>query len=84
MFHQALVYLHLGFYANAFASRSPTLDTVFFFIYGGNTAGDGRVEIFRYDRVGQQLDFNTVINNTGFGVIGNLIDTTVSDGKTQI
>ena len=66
-------------YANAFASRSPTLDTAF---YGGNTAGDGRVEIFRYDRVGQQLDFNTVIN-TGFGVIGNLIDTTVSDEKLK-
>ena len=63
-------------YANAFASRSPTLDTVF---YGGNTAGDGRVEIFKYDRLGEQLDFNTVINNTGRGVIGNLIDTTVSD-----
>ena len=30
-------------YANAFASRSPSLDTVF---YGGNSAGDGRVEIF--------------------------------------
>ena len=67
-------------YANALASRSPSLDTVF---YGGNTAGDGRVEIFRYDRVGQQLDFNTVINNTGFGVIGNLIDTTVSDEKLK-
>ena len=67
-------------YANAFASRSPTLDTVF---YGGNSAGYGRVEIFRYDRVGQQLDFNTVINNTGFGVIGNLIDTTVSDEKLK-
>ena len=67
-------------YANAFASRSPTLDTVF---YGGNSAGDGRVEIFRYDRVGQQLDFNTVINNTGFGVIGNIVDTTVSDEKLK-
>ena len=67
-------------YANAFASRSPSLGTVF---YGGNSAGDGRVEIFRYDRVGQQLDFNTVINNTGFGVIGNLIDTTVSDEKLK-
>ena len=53
------------------------------FFYGGNPAGDGRIEIFRYDRVGQQLDFNTVINNTGFGVIGNLIDTTVSDQKLK-
>ena len=68
-------------YANAFASRSPSLDA--FFFYGGNTAGDGRVEIFRYDRVGQQLDFNTVINNTGFGVIGNIADTTVSDERLK-
>ena len=29
------------------------------------------------------MDFNTVINNTGFGVIGNLIDTTVSDEKLK-
>ena len=55
----------------------------FFLFYGGNTAGDGRVEIFRYDRVGQQLDFNTVINNTGPGVIGNIVDTTVSDEKLK-
>ena len=67
-------------YGNAFGARSTTNDTVF---YGGNTAGDGRVEIFRYDRVGQQLDFNTVINNTGFGVIGNIVDTTVSDEKLK-
>ena len=29
------------------------------------------------------MDFNTVINNTSFGVIGNLIDTTVSDEKLK-
>ena len=68
-------------YANAFGARTTTNDT--FFFYGGNTAGDGRVEIFRYDRVGQQLDFNTVINNTGFGVIGNIVDTTVSDERLK-
>ena len=67
-------------YGNAFGARTTTNDTVF---YGGNTAGDGRVEIFRYDRLGQQLDFNTVINNTGFGVIGNIVDTTVSDERLK-
>ena len=67
-------------YGNAFGARTTTNDTVF---YGGNPAGDGRVEIFRYDRVGQQLDFNTVIDNTGFGVIGNIVDTTVSDERLK-
>ncbi len=67
-------------YGNAFGARSTTNDTVF---YGGNPAGDGRIEIFRYDRVGQQLDFSTVIDNTCFGVIGNIVDTTVSDERLK-
>ena len=67
-------------YANAIGSRTVNQDTVF---YGGNTAGDGRVEIFRYDRTGEQLDFNTIINNTGRTIVGTLQDTTVSDERLK-
>ena len=67
-------------YANAFATRSFNQDTVY---YGGNTAGDGRVEIFRYDRSGEQLDFNTIINNSGRTIVGNLQDTIVSDERLK-
>ena len=35
----------------------------------------------RYDYSAEALDFNTIIDNTGRSVIGNKVDTTVSDER---
>ena len=67
-------------YGDFFRARNFNADMVF---EGGNTTGDGRVEIFRYEYANEQLDFNTAINNTGRPVIGNIQDTTVSDEKLK-
>ena len=67
-------------YGNLFKSRSLGYDTIF---YGSNTGATARVEYMRYNYAGESLDFNTVIDNTGLAVIGNIVDTTVSDKKLK-
>ena len=68
-------------FANTYATRSENTDTVF---RGNPPAGTGtRVEYVRYDYANSQLLYSCIINNTGRNVIGNLIDTTVSDEKLK-
>ena len=67
-------------YGNLFKSRSLGYDTIF---YGSNTGATARVEYMRYNYAGESLDFNTAIDNTGLAVIGNIVDTTVSDKKLK-
>ena len=65
-------------YGNSFKNRTLTSDTVF---YGANSAGDNRVEYMKWNRTDQSLDFNAPIDNTNIAVIGNIVDTTVSDER---
>ena len=67
-------------YGNLFKSRSLGFDTIF---YGSNTGATARVEYMRYNYAGESLDFNTVIDNTGLQVIGNIVDATVSDERLK-
>ena len=68
-------------FANTYTTRSENTDTVF---RGNPPAGTGtRVEYARYDYANSQLLYSCIINNTGRNVIGNLIDTTVSDEKLK-
>ena len=67
-------------YTNEYRPRSSNTDTVW---YGLLSSGTGSAEIFRYDYSAEALDFNTIIDNTGRSVIGNLIDTTVSDERLK-
>ena len=68
-------------FANTYTTRSENTDTVF---RGNPPAGTGtRVEYVRYDYANSQLLYSCIINNTGRNVIGNLIDTTVSDEKLK-
>ena len=67
-------------YGNLFKSRSLGFDTIF---YGSNTGATARVEYMRYNYAGESLDFNTVIDNTGRSIVGNIIDTTVSDERLK-
>ena len=65
-------------FANEFLNRTRQYDTVF---WGSHPTADSRVEYMRYNYAGESLDFNTVIDNTGLAVIGNIVNTTVSDKK---
>ena len=65
-------------FANEFLNRTRQYDTVF---WGSHPTADSRVEYMRYNYAGESLDFNTVIHNTGLAVIGNIVDTTVSDER---
>ena len=67
-------------YGNSFKNRNLISDTIF---YGANTAGDNRVEYMRWNRTNQSLDFNAPIDNTNIAVIGNIVDTTVSDERLK-
>ena len=67
-------------YGNSFKNRTLTSDTVF---YGANSAGDNRVEYMKWNRTDQSLDFNAPIDNTNIAVIGNIVDTTVSDERLK-
>ena len=67
-------------YCNSFTNRTLTSDTVF---YGANSAGDNRVEYMKWNRTDQSLDFNAPIDNTNIAVIGNIVDTTVSDERLK-
>ena len=68
-------------YCNSFKNRTLTSDTVF---YGANSAGDNRVEYMKWNRTDQSLDFNAPIDNTNIAVIGNIVDTTVSDERLKL
>ena len=67
-------------YANEYLNRTSTYDTVF---YGANSTSDGRVEYMKWNRADQSLDFNAPIENTNIAVIGNIVDTTVSDERLK-
>ena len=67
-------------FGNRFWNRSFLSDTTFF---GSNVAGDDRVEYMRWNYASQQLDFNAPIDNTGVAIIGNIVDTTVSDERLK-
>ena len=67
-------------YSNEYLNRTSTFDTVF---YGANSTSDGRVEYMRWNRTDQSLDFNAPIDNTNIAVIGNIVDTTVSDERLK-
>ena len=67
-------------YCNSFKNRTLTSDTIF---YGANSAGDNRVEYMKWNRTDQSLDFNAPIDNTNVSIIGNIIDTTVSDERLK-
>ena len=67
-------------YCNSFKNRTLTSNTVF---YGANLAGDNRIEYMKWNRTDQSLDFNAPIDNTNIAVIGNIVDTTVSDERLK-
>ena len=67
-------------YANEYLNRTSTYDTVF---YGANSTSDGRIEYMKWNRANQSLDFNAPIDNTNIAVIGNIVDTTVSDERLK-
>ena len=67
-------------YGNSFKNRTLTSDTIF---YGANSAGDSRIEYMKWNRTDQSLDFNAPIDNTNIAVIGNIVDTTVSDERLK-
>ena len=68
-------------FGNTYTTRSENTDTVF---RGNPPAGTGaRVEYVRYDYANSQLVYSCVINNTGRNVIGNIVDTTVSDERLK-
>ena len=68
-------------FANTYTTRSENTDTVF---RGNPPAGTGtRVEYVRYDYANTQLVYSCVINNTGRNIVGNIVDTTVSDERLK-
>ena len=67
-------------FGNRFWNRSFLSDTTFF---GSNVAGDDRVEYMKWNYLSQQIDFNAPIDNTGVAIIGNIVDTTVSDERLK-
>ena len=67
-------------YANDYLNRTRQIDTVF---YGSVVSADARVEYMRWNYTDQSLDFNAPIDNTNISIIGNIIDTTVSDERLK-
>ena len=67
-------------YANDYRNRTRQIDTVF---YGSVVSADARVEYMRWNYTDQSLDFNAPIDNTNISIIGNIIDTTVSDERLK-
>ena len=69
-------------FANTFANRSANTDTYFRgAISGGLTSGK---VYMTYLHATETLDFDCSIDNTGRSVIGNILDTTVSDERLKI
>ena len=67
-------------YSNDYLNRTRQFDTVF---YGSVVSADARVEYMRWNYTDQSLDFNAPIDNTNISIIGNIIDTTVSDERLK-
>ena len=67
-------------YTNEILNRSWSFDTVY---SGSNVGGTARVEYMRWNYTDQSLDFNAPIDNTNIAVIGNIVDTTVSDERLK-
>ena len=67
-------------YTNEILNRSWSFDTVY---SGSNAGGTARVEYMRWNYTDQSLDFNAPIDNTNIAVIGNIVDTTVSDERLK-
>ena len=67
-------------YTNEILNRSWSFDTVY---SGSNAGGTARVEYMRWNYTDQSLDFNVPIDNTNIAVIGNIVDTTVSDERLK-
>ena len=67
-------------FGNRFWNRSFSSDTTFF---GSNVAGDDRVEYMRWNYLSQSVDYNAPIDNTNIAIIGNIVDTTVSDERLK-
>ena len=67
-------------YTNRIVNRTASFDT---FFEGSNADGSGHVEYMRWNYTDQSLDFNAPIDNTNIAVIGNIVDTTVSDERLK-
>ena len=67
-------------YTNRLVNRTASFDT---FCEGSNADGSGHVEYMRWNYTDQSLDFNAPIDNTNIAVIGNIVDTTVSDERLK-
>ena len=67
-------------YTNRLVNRTASFDT---FFEGSNADGSGHVEYMRWNYTDQSLDFNAPIDNTNIAVIGNIVDTTVSDERLK-
>ena len=67
-------------FANTYRTRSDNNNTIF---EGCNVSGvaSSPYQYCRYEYANTQLVYSCVINNSGRNVIGNLVDTTVSDEK---
>ena len=67
-------------YITHILNRAGQFDNTF---QGSNAAGTARVEYMRWNFTDQSLDFNAPIDNTNIAVIGNIVDTTVSDERLK-
>ena len=67
-------------YTNRLVNRTASFDT---FFECSNADGSGHVEYMRWNYTDQSLDFNAPIDNTNIAVIGNIVDTTVSDERLK-
>ena len=67
-------------YVGNIVKRANGFDTVY---TGSNAAGDGRVDYMRWNYLGQSVDFDAPIDNTGLAITGNITDTTVSDERLK-
>ena len=68
-------------FANTFANRTGNTDTEFRGAISGGLSS-GKVYM-KYLHASETLDFDCVIDNTGRSVIGNILDTTVSDERLK-
>ena len=69
-------------FANTYRTRSDNSNTIF---QGCDASGvsANNFEYCRYEYANTQMVYSCVINNTGRNVIGNIVDTTVSDERLK-
>ena len=67
-------------YITQILNRAGQFDNTF---QGSNADGTARVEYLRWNYADQSLDFNAPIDDTNIAVIGNIVDTTVSDERLK-